>query len=106
MIRRPPRSTLFPYTTLFRSRSLGCRQVSQQQLAAGARVRGQPIAALRHVQAQWPRRFDAVEVDEGAFLQYREIAGLADLTDHAPQYRAALGCGAIEIGRASCRERV
>src|SRR5260370_11332501 len=25
MIRRPPRSTLFPYTTLFRSRSLWCR---------------------------------------------------------------------------------
>src|SRR2546430_7719606 len=24
MIRRPPRSTLFPYTTLFRSRSPGC----------------------------------------------------------------------------------
>src|ERR1017187_10611113 len=24
MIRRPPRSTLFPYTTLFRSSSLGC----------------------------------------------------------------------------------
>src|SRR2546426_7652516 len=26
MIRRPPRSTLFPYTTLFRSRHLGDRQ--------------------------------------------------------------------------------
>src|SRR2546422_8591926 len=25
MIRRPPRSTLFPYTTLFRSASEGCR---------------------------------------------------------------------------------
>src|SRR6266849_6881861 len=25
MIRRPPRSTLFPYTTLFRSRALVCR---------------------------------------------------------------------------------
>src|ERR1022692_1240483 len=25
MIRRPPRSTLFPYTTLFRSRPAGCR---------------------------------------------------------------------------------
>src|SRR4051812_49819519 len=25
MIRRPPRSTLFPYTTLFRSRSNACR---------------------------------------------------------------------------------
>src|SRR3712207_7864265 len=24
MIRRPPRSTLFPYTTLFRSRRAGC----------------------------------------------------------------------------------
>src|SRR5438034_4075119 len=27
MIRRPPRSTLFPYTTLFRSRSI-CRETS------------------------------------------------------------------------------
>src|SRR3712207_8903946 len=27
MIRRPPRSTLFPYTTLFRSRPLGQEQV-------------------------------------------------------------------------------
>src|SRR5256885_12851973 len=26
MIRRPPRSTLFPYTTLFRSRSTHCRR--------------------------------------------------------------------------------
>src|SRR2546430_9787718 len=25
MIRRPPRSTLFPYTTLFRSRRVSCR---------------------------------------------------------------------------------
>src|SRR2546422_6519384 len=28
MIRRPPRSTLFPYTTLFRSHSAGCRCLS------------------------------------------------------------------------------
>src|SRR6266498_4663807 len=27
MIRRPPRSTLFPYTTLFRSRLLGLREL-------------------------------------------------------------------------------
>src|SRR2546422_8599005 len=27
MIRRPPRSTLFPYTTLFRSEALGCFEV-------------------------------------------------------------------------------
>src|SRR2546430_11528702 len=32
MIRRPPRSTLFPYTTLFRSRRDTCRRVSQVDL--------------------------------------------------------------------------
>src|SRR5437899_7256317 len=26
VIRRPPRSTLFPYTTLFRSKDLGCKR--------------------------------------------------------------------------------
>src|SRR5438034_7061999 len=36
MIRRPPRSTLFPYTTLFRSKRNGC----------DARVRAQPATLL------------------------------------------------------------
>src|SRR3712207_7195850 len=36
MIRRPPRSTLFPYTTLFRSTSIGC--TSPSPLAALARA--------------------------------------------------------------------
>src|SRR2546422_1526569 len=35
MIRRPPRSTLFPYTTLFRSQSAPSRELSP-----GRRVRG------------------------------------------------------------------
>src|SRR2546428_8951295 len=35
MIRRPPRSTLFPYTTLFRSRHLrGARRLSKHTLRA------------------------------------------------------------------------
>src|SRR5258705_2942016 len=38
MIRRPPRSTLFPYTTLFRSRLLG------GTLAAVCRKAGEPAA--------------------------------------------------------------
>src|SRR2546430_12379810 len=38
MIRRPPRSTLFPYTTLFRSRGLGHR--ARHPLRRGARGRG------------------------------------------------------------------
>src|SRR3989442_6204591 len=39
MIRRPPRSTLFPYTTLFRSLPAGCpqreRPVHRERCAAG-----------------------------------------------------------------------
>src|SRR5689334_23793155 len=38
MIRRPPRSTLFPYTTLFRSRS--CRRGIQVDKATGKQVTG------------------------------------------------------------------
>src|SRR3712207_9016538 len=58
MIRRPPRSTLFPYTTLFRSRveDAGARRPHppgtdvavgdqrQQQLRFGARPRAVPVA--------------------------------------------------------------
>src|SRR5206468_10691797 len=43
MIRRPPRSTLFPYTTLFRSRfflrgRVQCRDAASIQKAGGART--------------------------------------------------------------------
>src|ERR1035441_9060914 len=40
MIRRPPRSTLFPYTTLFRSRRDGLAVI----------VRGSPMQEQRHLQ--------------------------------------------------------
>src|SRR2546425_2473160 len=36
MIRRPPRSTLFPYTTLFRSRGAHARRGAAGDRAAGA----------------------------------------------------------------------
>src|SRR2546422_4351965 len=44
MIRRPPRSTLFPYTTLFRSARVGNR-------AAGGRRRGGTVADWRRAAA-------------------------------------------------------
>src|SRR3712207_7880836 len=52
MIRRPPRSTLFPYTTLFRSVSCG-RIVAVSARADGRR--GAP-APLRSSQRGGPRR--------------------------------------------------
>src|SRR2546430_10456081 len=40
MIRRPPRSTLFPYTTLFRSQPIGHpRRTAQTQIDGGVFVR-------------------------------------------------------------------
>src|SRR5690349_24234799 len=50
MIRPPPRSTLFPYTTLFRSDSQACanqrRGGAEQELVAG----GEVVDGLRHEQ--------------------------------------------------------
>src|SRR5258708_11838398 len=61
MIRRPPRSTLFPYTTLFRS--LG-RVAVQEHL--DVQPLGQGAHALRHVAvaAQLERRGDVVRRSE------------------------------------------
>src|SRR5207253_7370582 len=42
MIRRPPRSTLFPYTTLFRSRAERCCRASGRGSARDARSRCPP----------------------------------------------------------------
>src|SRR5690348_18054529 len=43
MIRRPPRSTLFPYTTLFRS----VGDVAHHRQIVGDEQIGQPVAALQ-----------------------------------------------------------
>src|SRR2546430_11456474 len=43
MIRRPPRSTLFPYTTLFRSRG---KSIGAQRNAAIAQARNEWVLAL------------------------------------------------------------
>src|SRR3712207_8706469 len=46
MIRRPPRSTLFPYTTLFRSRV--ARRAAAQAAPAGRRARTGEGGAVSH----------------------------------------------------------
>src|SRR2546430_14018547 len=65
MIRRPPRSTLFPYTTLFRSRhtaAVGARQVS------GGEGGGRAGAERRHEARleEGPRLTRGVVQEEGA----------------------------------------
>src|SRR2546430_9930152 len=43
MIRRPPRSTLFPYTTLFRSVAADCLQLAHDRLPVGASELLEPL---------------------------------------------------------------
>src|SRR3712207_8399391 len=55
MIRRPPRSTLFPYTTLFRSRHDDRRRGTQEHRRVGSDVRCrilQPVLALARAELQ------------------------------------------------------
>src|SRR2546427_4665660 len=47
MIRRPPRSTLFPYTTLFRSETERPPEESARQIPAGSRLSQEPKACWR-----------------------------------------------------------
>src|SRR3712207_7912389 len=57
MIRRPPRSTLFPYTTLFRSRrlSVGRRLCQVPRRGAGPHPRGPHLGRPREVIGRRPR---------------------------------------------------
>src|SRR5690348_18073515 len=50
MIRRPPRSTLFPYTTLFRSREPGASGVSEAPQAGQGRI--VPIRPARPMRSE------------------------------------------------------
>src|SRR3712207_7884633 len=75
MIRRPPRSTLFPYTTLFRS-SLGDRRQrgEQRQRLEG----GDGVAALQRLHGHVQHRHVVREEDrvEPAALQDRKSTRL------------------------------
>src|SRR2546430_3279556 len=64
MIRRPPRSTLFPYTTLFRS-------LRENQLRLG----GEIVAAIRTLRARLAVGLDDLVIPEVAAGQ---IAALAE----------------------------
>src|SRR2546425_6715998 len=56
MIRRPPRSTLFPYTTLFRSRRRGVVRGSVVRLRTGAAGLQRRLAGLRSQRSGAPAK--------------------------------------------------
>src|SRR2546422_10125516 len=55
MIRRPPRSTLFPYTTLFRS----VHSSGQRNARATSQIRGRSMEPVHAASSSWPRERSA-----------------------------------------------
>src|SRR5438034_9172095 len=97
MIRRPPRSTLFPYSTLFRSFEAGTPNVEGAVGLAAAigyleRIGRERIA--EHEQALAAAAIDKLTQIEGV-----TVYGPRGKSDRA-------GVVSFKIGRASCRERV
>src|SRR3989441_13125214 len=98
MIRRPPRSTIFPYTTLFRS---GAEQLTLiVYVAARVDVVVEIVTGVEAPAVVGVTVNDAgltvTDGDEEVTVQVTRVAGGA--------IRVATTFG--EIGRASCRERV
>src|SRR3712207_9496529 len=114
MIRRPPRSTLFPYTTLFRSQAgrttLAGRDITKLPMYLRARL---GVGYL----PQEPSVFRRMTAAEN-ILAVLETLGLSRaerlkrleelLTEFGIQHVRHTRADALsgEIGRASCRERV
>src|SRR5438034_11179725 len=104
MIRLPPRSTLFPYTTLFRSRLPRTLHFLQNIVRGSFPVHGlgvliPPIEKLSYILLQC---FDR---GRGSVLEAFS-AHFPEHTFHLIEPRTAGGSVMDEIGRASCRERV
>src|SRR2546430_14893029 len=98
MIRRPPRSTLFPYTTLFRSRENAVVSAAQLQgwMSGGLQTLIKSAASMGGSVA-----LGAIGTLVGFFMM------LFMLFFFLRDGRAMLdGLTRLEIGRASCRERV
>src|SRR2546429_9728502 len=106
MIRRPPRSTLFPYTTLFRSQAdisviaSRIREKDKRDLSFGMHVVGLQEQVVGDV-----RRALLVLLGSVALVLLIACANVANLllTRAAGREKEL---AVRKIGRASCRERV
>src|SRR5256885_17066832 len=102
MIRRPPRSTLFPYTTLFRSRHALSNPILVDLTADETTdTLTTALGAGMHVVLANKR---PVTTDK---RQYDALRAAAQAHGRRLLLEATVGAGLpIKIGRASCRERV
>src|SRR3712207_9034800 len=97
MIRRPPRSTLFPYTTLFRSR-LDDPHVGERDPRAEDRqlLLDALMAAGEKLVVTYTGNDERTNAERPPAVPGGELLDAGDRTVRCAE----------EIGRASCRERV
>src|SRR2546429_257054 len=92
MIRRPPRSTLFPYTTLFRSVRQARREDGSPGLASGWLTQGAPLGAAITLRLRAHRNFRLEDNLQRPLVLIGNGTGLAGLRSHL-RARAAAGLG-------------
>src|SRR3712207_7119317 len=90
MIRRPPRSTLFPYTTLFRSQRVDPARVEQRAEREDERARRQEAA--RHVRDVLPPEARAHLAGDERLDDPVELAGRSEEHTSELQSRQYLVC--------------
>src|SRR5256885_15515525 len=107
MIRRPPRSTLFPYTTLFRSRKLRSGQEPSAPASESAFFTT-TLAAHGFMDPHTPPvPWEARAIEVGATRLPRGGGGQLEQLWSRDRYLGQLDAASLQqIGRASCRERV
>src|SRR3712207_9375530 len=110
MIRRPPRSTLFPYTTLFRSLYGSAVGPGRSTVRLGVKAHHDPRlgtdmadVALDLDATDWHSYAAAWDAGETRFYVDDE---LVRVVPQGLAYPLVLMVDLFEIGRASCRERV
>src|SRR2546430_14648779 len=109
MIRRPPRSTLFPYTTLFRSRARNAQQAGR--LSHRLRTLVFPSLMIIDEIGYLPiSRTGAMHFFQLMSRRYEHASTVLTSNKGFEEWGEVLGddvmAAALKIGRASCRERV
>src|SRR3712207_9507233 len=107
MIRRPPRSTLFPYTTLFRSAGVPTASADVfVNVVGGVRI-DEPGADLAIALAV-ASAAKGVETAPSPLAVFGEIGLTGEIRSvaHPDRRREEAQKFGLQIGRASCRERV
>src|SRR3712207_1770427 len=94
MIRRPPRSTLFPYTTLFRS--------AGHLVVAGTLVDDQPEEALAHARAARDRASRIAVVREAVGVTAYHAGDYAEASRELRAYRRMSGDESYRAVLADC----